>query len=209
MTRPRSPSSDCRLLVEGHDDEHVIRKLWDRHSPEPTFDIQNKEGFTNLHPSISSEVKAPGRRVIGIVVDANKNVKARWNAVTDQLRKADIKPPSSPDPTGTIIEGQDDRPRVGIWLMPNNTAPGELEDFVIQMIPKGDLIWPRAQGYIDDIPEAERKFSEGKTQRAQLHAWLATREDPRQMGLAIVARDLKINGTLCKNFLAWLTRLFT
>ena len=92
--------------------------------------------------------------------------------------------------------------------MPDNTAPGELEDFVIHMIPAGDPVWPRSQVYIDDIPEAERKFSEGKIQRAKLHAWLATRKEPRKMGSAIGAWHLDTNAPLCQNFLAWLTKLF-
>ncbi len=205
MASPPSPSSDRILLVEGPDDKHVIRHLRDCHQLKPTFCIRDKEGFPNLRPSISSEIKAPGRLVVGILVDANDNLDARWQAVTAQLRKANIQAPSSPDPTGTII---DSKPRVGIWLMPDNTAPGEIEDFVTTMIPAGDPVWPRSQHYIDDIPKAERKFSDGKIQRARLHAWLATRADPRKMGSAVGACDLNINGTLCQDFLAWLTKLF-
>ena len=76
------------------------------------------------------------------------------------------------------------------------------------MIPDGDPVWPTSQQYISSIPEQDRKFAENKTLRAQIHAWLAAREDPRQMGLAIRARDLEINGSLCQTFLNWLTRLF-
>ena len=158
--------------------------------------------------SINPEIKTPGLLAVGILVDANDDVNGRWKAVTDRLRKANIQAPSSPDPAGSIIEGQDGRPRIGIWLMPDNSTPGELENFAIRMIPAGDPIWPRSQRYIDDIPEAERKFSDGKIQRAKLHAWLAAREDPRKMGLAIGACDLNISGALCQDLIAWLKRLF-
>ena len=205
MTSLPSSSPDRILLVEGQDDKHVIWHLHDRHQLASTFSISDKGSISELLDSITPEIKTPGRRAIGILVDANDDLQARWNAMTGQLRKANIQAPSSPNPAGTIIDG---RPRVGIWLMPDNTASGELEDFVIQMIPAGDSVWPLSQGYIDGIPQTERKFSEGKTQRAKLHAWLAAREDPRKMGLAIGARDLDISGTLCQNFLAWLTKLF-
>ena len=99
-------------------------------------------------------------------------------------------------------------PRVGVWLMPDNQSPGELEDFVAQMIPDGDPVWPLSQDYIDGIPVSDRKFAHGKTLRAKIHAWLAAREDPRQMGLAIRARDLDIGGDLCTRFTAWLDMLF-
>lgn len=205
MATPPSPSSDRVLLVEGPDDKHVIRHLRDRHQLNPTFSISDKGNIDKVLDSINPEIKTPGRLAVGILVDANDDLKARWKAITDRLRKANIQAPSSPDPTGTIIEC---RPRIGIWLMPDNSMPGELENFVIHMIPDGDPIWPQSQRYIDSIPEADRKFSQGKTQRAQLHAWLATREDPRKMGLAIGVCDLNISGTLCQDLIAWLKRLF-
>ena len=82
-------------------------------------------------------------------------------------------------------------PRVGIWLMPDNQSLGELEDFVAQMIPDNDPVWPLSQDYISRIPEEHREFAENKTSTAEVYAWLATREDPRQMGAAIGARDLE------------------
>ena len=100
------------------------------------------------------------------------------------------------------------RPRVGIWLMPDNQSPGEIEDFVAAMIPDGDPVRPLAERYIDGIPEADRKFAEGKIPRAKIHAWLAAREDPRRMGAAIGAGDLDTEVTLCQSFAAWLRRLF-
>ena len=207
MTSLPSPSLNHILLVEGQDDEHVVRHLCRCHGMKLTFSIKSKEGFTKLLSSISSEIKVPERRAVGILVDANDNLQNRWQAVTDQLLKAKIKAPSSPAPTGTIIEGQDERPCVGIWLMPDNRESGELENFVTQMIPTGDPVWPQSQRYIDDIPQAERKFLENKVLRAKLHAWLATRKDPRKMGLAISACDLDDSGPLCQNFLGWLKNL--
>ena len=142
------------------------------------------------------------------MVDADDNPSARWDAVAHQLRSLDIHASAAPNPDGTIIVGTDEMPRVGIWLMPDNILPGELEDFVVQMIPDGDPVWPRSEAYIDDIPASDRKFAVGKTLRAKLHAWLAAREDPRQMGLAVRARDLEVDGALCRKFVAWLTKLF-
>lgn len=207
MTSLPSPS-DRILLVEGQDDEHVVRHICGRHQLEPTFCIKDKRGIKNLLGSISSEIKVSGRRAVGILVDSNDDLDARWKAVTDQLQQANISVTSPLDQTGTIIDSQDNQPRIGIWLMPNNAVPGELEDFVIQMIPDDDPVWLLSQCYIDNIPEADRKFSEGKTLRAKLHAWLAAREEPRKMGSAIGTCDLNVDGTLCQNFLAWLKRLF-
>ena len=90
--------------------------------------------------------------------------------------------------------------------MPDNCSVGELEDFVVQMIPVGDRVWPLSERYIDEIPNPA--FRPGKALRAKLYAWLAAREDPRHIGLAIRAQDLDVDGDLCRRFVAWLTRLF-
>ena len=205
MARPNSQSSDHVLLVEGQDDKHVVRQLCNRHESTPSFSISDKDNITQLLESIGPEINVSGRQAVGILVDANDDVTGRWNAIQNRLRRADIEPPLSPSPDGTIIQA---RPRIGIWLMPDNTSAGELEDFVAQMILTEDPVWPLSLSYIEGIPEADRKFSEKKKLRAQLYAWLATREDPRRMGLAIRARDLKVDGDLSKKFVAWLNRLF-
>ena len=206
MARPISSASDSRvLLVEGQDDEYVVSRLLERHKSVLPFSILNKQTISKLLPSISLEIRAPDRQAVGILVDADDDIATRWDAVRGQLSKADIHPPTAPDSAGTIIDGT---PRVGIWLMPNNESLGELEDFVVRMIPDGDEVWPLSQRYIEEIPEAERKFSAKKKLRAQLYAWLAARKDPRQMGLAIRARDLEVDGELSNTFVAWLTKLF-
>lgn len=92
--------------------------------------------------------------------------------------------------------------------MPDNSANGELEEFVAEMIPAGDPVWPLAQDYINGIPSDARKFPDGKSLRAQIYAWLSARADPRQMGSAIGTHDLLVNGELCQKFVTWLTRLF-
>ena len=99
-------------------------------------------------------------------------------------------------------------PRVGIWLMPDNNSPGEIEDFIAMMIPCNDAVWPLSETYIDSIPVTHRKFREGKILRSKVHAWLAAREAPRRMGSAIGAGDLNVDVELSKKFVSWLRVLF-
>ena len=169
------------------------------------FHITEKGGFTQVRDSIPNEVRVSGRHAVGIVVDANNSPASRWQAVRGQLLAADVRAPIQPNPEGTVMDGL---PRVGVWLMPDNMAEGELEDFVAQMIPSDDRVWPLSQGYVDGIPGEHRKFATGKTSRAKVHSWLAVREDPRLMGAAIRTHDLAIDGDLCRRFVAWLERLF-
>ena len=201
-------NNDRVLLVEGQDDEHVVRHLCLRSQPIPSFHIENKLNVDNLLDSIKQEVRVPGRNAVGILVDANDDLNARWSAVANRLREGNIEVPRIPESNGTLINDTTRTPRVGIWLMPDNASPGELENFVSEMIPNDDPVWPRSQSYIDGIPESDRKFIEKKVPRAKVHAWLATREEPRKMGVAIRAQDLQVDGALSTAFANWLRKLF-
>ena len=92
--------------------------------------------------------------------------------------------------------------------MPDNVRAGELEDFIAAMIPAGDPVWPLAQEYINGIPARHREFRPRKILKAQLHAWLAARAEPRPMGSAIRTGELRVDGPLCQIFADWLVRLF-
>ena len=193
--------------MEGQSDRHVVEQLYrKRLGAEPPFAVVDKKGYSNLRAAILPEVIAPGRRAVGIVVDANDRPGSRWTAVTDRLRKAcpgmefgDL------SASGSIIDGE---PRIGIWLWPDNGTPGEIEDFVAEMIPRDDPVWPLSEGYIEGIPEKHRRFAPRKARRAKLHAWLAARKDPRLTGTAIEAGDLKVDGALAVRFAEWLEKLF-
>lgn len=201
-----TPSSRL-LLVEGHDDLHVVGKLWERHEIERPFEIARKGSFDELRRSIYNEVNAPKRRVLGILADANDHPDGRWQSISDQLRRAACEVPDERSQTGTILDGPRGI-RVGVWLMPDNQRQGELEDFIADMIPEGDPTWPRARQYIDDIPVGERQIPPGKVTRAYVHAWLATRRRPQPMGLAITAGDLLHDAPIAASFVDWLRRLF-
>ena len=217
MNSPRPHNATYELIVEGQNDKHVILHLWSRvHEAKRDSDVKitEKEGRPNLLDSIGVEATAPDRHAVGFILDADDDVNGSWQSIRDRLRTKGVNAPDELDPAGTIVDesaAKDEshrKPRVGIWIMPDNESSGELEDFVASMIPRGDLVWPLAQNYIDSIPTAAQKFAAQKETRAVVYAWLAAREEPRQMGLAIGARDLSVDGELCRRFTAWLDRLF-
>ena len=198
------------LLVEGVDDKAVVQRLCERHPDVSVFDVSIKEGFANLRRSIPVEIKAPDRRAVGILADADDDPWGRWQSISDRLRRVGVRPPDRLAPGGLVLDGEPRTgvPRTGVWLMPDNTASGELEDFVVTLVPAGDPVWPRAERYVEDIPAIERRFRRRKTTRAKIHAWLATREDPRRMGTAIRAGDLDVDQALAAALVGWLRRLF-
>lgn len=208
MARTESAQPEPRvLLVEGPDDKNVVWQICNRSPETPDFFIQDRGGIEPLLDAIGAELNAPDRRVLGILADADDNLTGRWASIVNRLAEEGIRIPNRPDADGVIIDTEE-KPRVGIWLMPDNSMDGELENFVADMIPDDDPVWPMSQQYINEIPLEHRKFAPGKTLRAQVHAWLATLSDPRLMGQAIGARDLTVNNPLSQTFLRWLSRLF-
>lgn len=203
--------SEKALLVEGVTDKHVVFNICAESSPQiPVFSVFDQGNIDRLLDSVYMEVTNGERTVLGIMLDANDHPEGRWQAMEVRLRKAGIALPSFPQTEGVVMDSVPSLglPRVGVWMMPNNESPGELENFLAEMIPGDDAVWPLAEAYINGIPTDHREFQEGKTLRAQVHAWLAAREDPRPPGLAIGTHDLEIGGPLCVRFTAWLRDLF-
>ena len=171
MTDQRSsPITSPRvLLVEGQDDFHVVehlrRQYWTGDDAS-SFEIVVKGNDVELLKSISGEIKAEDREAIGILIDTDDDLASRWQSVRDRLPE-DFTLANQPALGGAIINAT---PRVGVWLMPDNASPGQLEDFVQRMIPTDDAIWPLAERYINDIPAPDRKFPPSKTSRAKLYA---------------------------------------
>ena len=196
------------LRVEGADDQAVIEQILKKHHIViPAFSIEKADGYDNLLNLLEgADLVEPNRESVGIVVDANQNLESRWQSLKRCIARVGVQLPNAPDPQGTIVETVG-KPKVGVWLMPDNVNLGELEDFVADMIPDNDPVWPRSQCYIDGIPQDQRKFK-GKVQRAKVHAWLAARKNPRYVRQAIRDGDLDVNGVLCQRFVAWLTELF-
>lgn len=194
------------LLVEGEDDEHVVEHLYrEVHDSEPLFEIRNKQGYPKLLKGLPVDLKENGLRALGVVADANDDPARRWREIVDAAAEEGVRLPGAPDPSGTVVG---DRPRVGVWLMPDNRSSGELEDFARRLIPESDLVLPLAEQYIAAIPEADRKFRRRKTSKANLYAWLASRKHPQRIGAAIGVGDLDAKADIARQFAQWLGKLF-
>lgn len=193
------------LLVEGPDDKHVVEHLCRQLKLNLGFHCEDKGGSRPLLDAVAVEITTDERTALGVVLDANEDLAARWQAIRDRLRDENVQLPSEPEVGGTVIDCD---PRVGVWLMPDNSRPGELENFVAELVPKDDPVWPLAQQYINGIPSEHRPFSPKKELRAKIHAWLATREEPRKMGAAIGRAELDAGAPVASRFVDWLRTLF-
>lgn len=196
-----------RLLVEGNDDLHVFRALLNLHSFHMP-DIKNKEGFENLRDTLLEELDASDLKCLGIVIDADTDCEARWKSIRGKLENYGYtRLPNTPAPEGTIIR-QEDKPVVGVWLMPDNQTSGMLEDFVRFLVPDQDVLWDWADKCIEDFPKPASFPSQHRI-KAQVHTWLAWQKQPgKPMGLAITARYLKADVSQVQSLIDWLRKLY-
>lgn len=202
------PRFKRRLLVEGKDDKHVVWGLCELYGVPQAFDVEDAEGVDPLLGLVSVQLRGSGMERVGVVVDADSEVSARWASLAGLLRDHGYEDvPHTPEPDGTIV-AEPGRPVFGVWLMPDNTTAGMLEDFVAGLVPAGDPLLLRAANTVDAIPERERRFPDVRRSKAVIHTWLAWQEEPGSpMGQAIGKRDLDGSAPAARRFVAWLRRL--
>ncbi|MBK8637651.1 MAG: hypothetical protein IPN92_04960 [Chromatiaceae bacterium] len=200
------------LMVEGPDDEHVVKHICGQRQLGKIETIHPYGGKDPLIEGINVRLKESDIGVLGIILDADTDLQARWQAVVFRLSAAGYSDvPAAPAPEGTIIESPADSllPRVGVWLMPDNQEPGILEDFLRFLVPEGDSLLAHVEQSIDSIPLDQIKFPELRKPKARIHTWLAWQEEPgKPFGQAISARYLDPNLPAANTFASWLQRTF-
>jgi len=201
------------LMVEGKDDEHVLKHLSGNRRG-PHFDeVEPYEGYPRLLAAIVPRLKAGGNeKVFGIVLDADTNLEARWQSVRDRLVGLGYNNvPRTPAADGTIIDPPNDAflPRVGIWVMPDNQTTGNLENFLEFLVPANSPLYDHVISSVDEIPPSEQKFSTVDRSKVLIHTWLAWQNEPgKPLGTAITAKYLDPTVPQVDTLISWLNRLF-
>jgi len=161
MSKPQKPPKPKpqQLLVEGKNDQHVIWALCKKYQVPETFSVEvpteeDGQGIEVLLEGLSARLKENNLLTLGIVVDADRDLLARWQSVRYRLSASGYQNiPEAPPPEGWVY-APPDLPKVGVWLMPNNQLPGMLEDFVAHLIPPDDVLLPKAEGILQEIEQA-------------------------------------------------------
>lgn len=206
------------LLVEGSDDKHVFHHLLDYHRVHSmiktrgkSLDIIDHEGINNLLSlkTLGAYLRGSKPRRFGIIVDADTDIVARWVKLRDILKGSGYSTvPLNPRPEGTILQ-EEERPIVGIWLMPDNTFPGMIEHFISLLRPSNDILWPMAEDIVEKVVATDCRFPLTQKIKAQVHTWLAWQEEPgKPMGQAITKHYLYANAPPAQQFITWIRRLF-
>jgi hypothetical protein len=200
------------LMVEGKDDEHVVKHVCGARGLGNIDSIKEYGGKDQLLESISLRLKESDVASLGILMDADTNVLSRWDAIRYRLAEAGYQNvPKHPDAAGTVIEANPDNllPRVGVWLMPDNKLTGILEDFLAFLVPNGDGLFNHVIASMHGIPGGLKRFDDLSAAKAKIHTWLAWQADPgRPLGQAISLRYLDAKLPTADDFSGWLSRTF-
>jgi|SRR2546421_1189571 len=211
------------LLVEGSDDAHIFKCLLDyfqipfefrgqsryNQPPKGLIKIVDKEGIDALLDTLEVELIANREGRFGIVLDADTNLEARWQSVRNRLIPFGYSAvPSTPFPQGTIVV-ENERPVVGIWLMPDNKVPGMMEDFISFLVPPDDLLWPLTVDVLTRVIETDCRFPLVHKSKALIHTWLAWQRKPgTPTGRAITSHYLDANAPHAQLLMTWIRQLF-
>jgi len=194
------------LLVEGPDDRMVIMRLRQQHGIDGGCEIFDRGGYQAVRKTLiallSFEDDAKKKESIGVIVDADLDLSARWQSLYDLLHKKGYHPPRRPQTQGVIL-APEGKSRVGIWLMPNNVLPGKLEDFLSFLVQPDDKVWHYGITSVANLPE--RRFREIDESKAHIHTWLAWQDEPGiQMSHAITRGLLRGETEVTRQFVSWL-----
>jgi hypothetical protein len=204
----------AKLLVEGNDEFHVLQALFKHYNVEVRnkknpqsglFSIKDSKSIDSLLESIPIELKMVD--TLGIIIDSDVEIKNHWISVKNRFKKIGYILPKHLDENGCVIELEDKK--IGIWIMPNNSENGMLEDFIKFLIPIEDQLLPIAEKVINDIEnEKLQKYKGTYRSKALIHTWLAWQKRPgTSMGQAVTNNYLKSN-ELSDRFINWINKLF-
>lgn len=204
------------LIVEGEQDKRVIPHLieangiyWgDKKTPIVEIESYGSDQFIDAE-EISSKLKESGLKALGLIVDADEDLAARWQSV----RNASLK--SMPDfpkelPVTGLIHTTTTGIKFGVWIMPDNQTQGMLESFLAYMIPdENDLIWQYALEVAEEAKSKGALFIDLHRPKAYIYTWLAWQAPPgRQLHNAIMEKILNPQHPKAQAFVNWFKTLY-
>ena len=119
------------ILVEGEDDGIFLEQLFDSRGEDPTrIQILFIKGISKLWSYLSALTKSPifvegSIKGICVIIDADRDFAQTETFARSQFRKSNLAEPAS-----SSIE-EKDGVRIGLYILPNSSDNGELEDLII------------------------------------------------------------------------------
>ena len=208
-----------RLYVEGQNDCRVICALVN----ELGTDLNEKHGPVIVEPkgsclellntvNVTFKSAQSFGNPVGYVFDWDRPEDNRRFQLQERFKALGCELTDSDFTEGGIIK-EVDGITVGVWLMPNAAAlAGKLENFLREMIPASDPIFPKSKAYVDDVESSvspDSRFRDIDREKADLHSWLAVQRNPGESyALAITSQLFSVDSPGARSFYSWFCRLY-
>lgn len=209
-----------RLLVEGKRERLFLSELierngyrWEDADYGYAVYIKELDGVESLlRPrAIRTEARDSAVSTLGIIVDADADPSARWRALRRRCLEHEEyadQIPEMPPPGGLILD--DVRPRLGIWLMPDNVIDGDLERFSSLLVRDvHEPLWDFAKQAVHQAKILHgAPYGDGEAHKANIYTYLAWQNDPRkQLHEALRDEVLDPRSPQSATFVDWFVRL--
>jgi hypothetical protein len=143
------------------------------------------------------------------MLDANDSMSGRWQ----RIRQVSLPYyPNLPEiiPSDGLVHDHPGMPRLGAWIMPDNSTEGMLESFLRYLIPASAReLWSYAGKSTAEARRHGAVYRDVHQEKAAIHAWLAWADPPGQpFGQALKSRCLDPRSPAAIPFANWFIRLF-
>jgi len=199
-----------KLLVEGNDDLHVVWSICNKFDINENFNVIDSKGYNNLLIRIEADLLQADLKTIGLIVDADVDLANRWHSLKSKLERQGYSLPKDIEEGGLILTPAN-KPKLGLWIMPNNNLNGALEDFIKFLIaPEDDLVSEVENALSFLKSSGKQRYKDIYLQKSFISTWLAWQKVPGiPMGQAITLKFLNTaNVRELDLFVTWLKNLF-
>ena len=211
------------LLVEGESDQSFFKEVCKTLGLHPSVTVappkdvggsyNSKEGVFNHLPILLSQLGDAQITHLAVVVDADSTVNGGgYQRAIDRVTKI-VEPygftlASSPV-GGVLFQNDDGLADFGLWVMPNNSDEGMLEDWIKSCVhPDEHELFAHAETVVATLPQT--KFKPIHISKAEVATWMAWQKQPGH-GLYRVVEDQLIdtNSALSNELCVWLTHVYS
>lgn len=200
------------FISAGNDELHLVQHLgpeikagFKEVLPDDRFAKEVALSDDTVLTRLKLAFKTDPSSTICVICDAEtRTAQQLWNRFIPVLRDAGYSlVPDRLPATGLILD-QPDYHRIGIWIMPNNTDTGMIEDFYLRAIPDEDRELNLAHAFVTSIPNP--KFGI-KISKSKYRVWLAIQKVPFGPAQALSTKQVSRERGEIPAFIQWLSKL--
>ena len=211
------------LLVEGETDRSFFCEVLNKLNLQvavkvaPPRDLggshNTKEGVFNYLPTLLNQFPDGTLVNLAVVVDADSEPNGGYQRTLERVTRivSPLRYSLSSEPIGGLIyKHEDGLGDFGLWIMPDNTQEGMLEDWLKQCIhPNEQALFNHAVSVVGELPFPP-KFREIHKTKAEVSTWMAWQKKPGH-GLYRAIEDnlLDTDSLLYQKLINWLRHIYS